>query len=159
MAKKFLDNISIENAQIRFRNFSGRGDKFNREGDRNFVVIIDDPEMAEKLIEDGWNIRTREFEDGNVEYRLHVKVKFGDYPPSIYMITGKNRTPLNEESVGVLDQADLHSCDLIIRPYSWEVNGKSGVSAYLKTGYFVLEVDEFASKYAEEEYPSEVPFE
>ena len=159
MAFKKINDVSIENARLRFRNFSGREDTYNRAGDRNFTAVIDDPEIAQQLRADGWNIKERDFEDGTVEYRLPVKVKFGDYPPSIYMITGKNRTQLTEESVGVLDRADLQTCDLIIRPYHWSVNGKEGITAYLKTGYFVLEIDEFASKYAEEEFPVEdVPF-
>lgn len=160
MAYKQVDNIVIENAHIMFRNFSGEETKFNRAGDRNFCVIIDDPEMAKTLSEDGWNIRVLRPRDESEEprYYLQVKVKFGNVPPHMYMIAGKTKTPLDEESVGALDYADLKTCDLIIRPYNYDVNGKTGISAYLKSGYFVIEQDAFAAKYAEEESPEELPF-
>lgn len=144
-----IEKLVIENAQICSKNFSGRTSMYNPTGRRGFTVILDE-ETAQQVIDSGWNVKVK---DGREEgdpprYYLDVNVKYEKFPPAIYLITSKSKTTLDEETVGQLDGASVTNCDLIITPYHWEFNGKNGIKAYLKTGYFTIEEDEFAAKYS-----------
>lgn len=142
--------MQIDDAKIIFKNFEGRGDKFNREGDRNFSLLIEDEQTADAMIKEGWNVRIkpgRDEEEGPF-MRLPVKVKFTEYGPTVYLNSAGNVTKLDEESIACLDNIDIESVDMDIRPYDWEVNGRIGRSAYLQSMEVVQRVDRFAARYA-----------
>lgn len=143
------NTLIMENAKIRFRNFAGRPDEFTREGDRSFALVIEDEGLANKMREDGWNVKMRLPKEEGSEpwYYLKVKVNFNGVPPKIVEVTSRNRVALNEDTVGILDTAELKSVDVEVSPYHWEVGGRSGITAYLKTMYATIEEDPFAAKY------------
>ena len=140
------DILQIDDARIIYRNFAGRGDKYNREGDRNFAVVIPDEEMADELTNLGWNVKIKPpREDGDTPFMfLPVKVKFNDRGPNVYLKTGNVQNKLDEESVGLLDNIDIIGVDLDIRPFDWDVNGKQGRTAYLQSIRVIQDVDRFA---------------
>lgn len=141
--------LQIDDAMITYRNFSGTGTKFNREGDRNFALIIDDPEIADALKNEGWNVRVKPpREDGDDPFMyLPVKIKFSERGPNVYLATGNNLNKLDEESIACLDDIDIIGVDLDIRPYDWDVNGKFGRTAYLQSIKVTQRVDRFAQEY------------
>lgn len=142
------NNIRIEGAKIGFRNFSGEEGRFNPKGRRNFCVFLEE-DIAKDMEKEGWNVKwlqPREEGDEPQAY-LQVKVVFGKIPPKIVLVTGRGKTRLDEDTVNILDWAEIQNVDLVIRPYNWEVNGSTGVSAYIKTMYVTLREDEFESKY------------
>lgn len=154
--KKARGLFTVENARIIFKNFAGKRTEFNDEGNRNFGLLISD-EDAERLKEDGWNVKyLRPRPDDPDEYRqpwLPVKVKFGDYPPIVYLIKPNNGDPrkvrLDEETIGQLDWANIESCDIQIRPYNYPARSgrPAGISAYLKCLYATIREDDLERKY------------
>lgn len=142
--------LQIDDARIIFKNFEGRGDKFNREGDRNFSLLIEDPNTADALIKEGWNVKIKpgRDEDEGDFMRLPVKVKFTDYGPNVYLVSGDRRVELDEESIACLDNIDIESVDMDLRPYDWDVNGRIGRTAYLQSMQVIQRIDRFAARYA-----------
>ena len=85
---------------------------------------------------------------------LPVKVKFNARGPAIYVLSGSNKpTRLNEETVGMIDEIDIQSVRMDIRPYDWEINGKTGRTAYLQAMEITQNIDRFGAQYNAEELP------
>ena len=140
--------VQFDDARIIWPNFRGKGDTFNRPGDRNFTLVIPNMEMAEALKEEGYNVKVSPPRDEGEEpfIKLLVKVRFNEYGPKIYLQTNGNRRLLTEDTVGMLDKIDISSIDLDIRPYKWErPDGSSGTSAYLQGALVVQELDRFGA--------------
>jgi len=148
------NTVMMEGVRIIFRNFSGREGQYNREGDRNFAVLLD-PKTATAMAEDNWNVkwlRPRTEEEGEEpQAYLPITVSYKGRPPRIVLITSRGRTNLDETQVETLDWVDILNVDLIVRPYEWTVNGKSGVKAYLQSIYVTIEEDLLEQKYSEVE--------
>ena len=149
--------LQIEDARIIYRNFAGIGSKYNREGDRNFAVIIPNQEDCDRLIEDGWAVKIKppRDEDDSPFMYLPVKVKFNNRGPNAYLKSGSSVKVLNEDTIGMLDEIDIQSVDMDLRPYDWEVNGKQGRSAYLQAINVIQNIDRFGARYAASD---ELPF-
>jgi len=142
--------FKVENANIIFRNFAGKEiPPYNRAGDRNFGVLLPD-DLAQMLLDDGWNVKFLEPRDeGDLPTPfISVAVNFKNRPPRVVLLTDTSRTQLDNDSVEVLDWAEIRNADLIARGYDWIVGDKSGTKAYLQTLFVTIEEDELERKYA-----------
>lgn len=146
-----VNNINIEGANIIWKNFSGERDRFNP-GKRGFSVVIDDAVMADELKQEGWNVKERPLQEGadpsEQEWTLPVKLNMNRYT-RVWLIVGNHKSLLNEDTVAQLDVVDITDCDLSIRPYEWEMSGRTGITAYVDSMYVTIRENKFAEKYAD----------
>jgi hypothetical protein len=150
------NTVLMEDVHLIYRNFAGRKSTFNAEGDRNFAVLLDE-RTAEVLSTDGWNVKLRQpredDEEGVAVPFLPVALKFDPpppiQPPRVVLITSRGRTYLDEGLVDMLDSADIIAVDLIVNPYHYNVNGKAGIKAYVRSMYITIQEDPLDIKYSE----------
>lgn len=158
---------NLGNSDVIFRNFSGRPDSYNQNGKRQYSIVLT-PERANDLQDKGWNVKMltpREEGDVGVPF-LPVEVNFGPYPPKCFLLAGMykadgsvdivGKTMLDETTIGELDHANFESVDLIVTPYVWEWNGKSGVKAYTKALYATVMLDPLELKYSDVGNPGQI---
>jgi len=125
--------------------------------DAAYNEVLGSHNSSESVFElqyDGINVKYSKDVDGNPDRErpyIAVKVRYDVKPPKIFMVEDGVKTLLSEDTVGVLDSADIVRADLVITPVFYDVNGNTGFSNYLKTGYITIEADEFASRYADME--------
>lgn len=165
--KRVTEEIKLEGIQLIWRNFAGEKKLYNENGKRKFAIPLDE-DVALKLYNAGWNVKdnvnkvndlTHSAEE--VLYHLEVNVKIdGKVMPRLFVVAKKwsereqgaisVRTLLDEENVplAILDFAPVEYADVILRPFNYDINGKKGVSAYLKTLFAFLRQDDLEAKYA-----------
>jgi hypothetical protein len=147
----WIDAETLKDVRIIRRNLSGAEvPPYNRKGDRNFGLLLPDEETALRLREIGWNVKQMKPREGEEvgNYVIDVEVKYGETrPPKVVMVTDKRKTPLSEETVGMIDAAVITKVDLTIRPYQYDFNGRVGTKAYLKTMYVTIQQDALDAEY------------
>lgn len=144
--------VIIKNARLLFRNFAGLPTRYCKEGGKRTFNVVLQPELAAEMEADGWKIRYLDPRDPdeNPTPILEVAVNFGGFkPPRVVKICGGRKEILDETSVRELDYAEIERADVSIRPYNWNVNGTTGIKAYLKSLYVTLYQDELEEDYDE----------
>lgn len=147
--KKRIPPVTIQGATLRYKNFSGVAKRFNAKGLRNFHVVLDD-EFANILERDGWNIKWHDpKEEGDPRWAsIKVAVRFDNYPPKIWLVTDNGKTLLDEDTVGLLDDAEIKEVDLVLTASTGVMDGKDYVKAYLQKMFVTLDENDLEVKYA-----------
>jgi len=144
--------VELLNARIGYLNFSGRKDAYNPGGRRTFSVFFnaeEDQQILEKLTKDGWKVKVKDPNEEGEPPTIHlpVTVAYGNWPPQVFTVTERGKTPLDESTIGQLDFADISRVDLILSPYNWTYGKDTGIRAYLKKMYVVLEESDIDKLY------------
>lgn len=149
--------ISIENTRFIWKtNFSGdpERDSFGSDA-RQASIVIPDPDLAEELMDEGFNIKMTKSKPGEEEgfeptYYVTVKVNYDtNWPPKIYLVSGDNEPLLlDEDSVDLIDSCYVINVNAVLNPYHNPRTNKK--SLYVRTMYVEqdLEDDPFAHRYA-----------
>ena len=147
------NTITLDKVRLIFKNFSGRASEYNAAGNRNFAIVLDE-ETAHELYEDyGLNVKyPKPGDERDLDPYLKVIVRFENFPPRIILLTGKGQTVLNEDTVFMLDFADIEWADITLslgRPGRWtRSDGREGVPTYVKTMYIKLHEDPLEERYS-----------
>lgn len=155
-ARRASNNVILEDTRIRFRNFSGAEGQYNKLGDRNFVILLEEEE-ADLLASQGWNVKYLKAKPGyddEPQPYIKVKVQFPKVdgrgrPPVIMLVSSQGKSPVSEAELNILDWVDIARVDVSFRPYDWEVNGNTGRTAYLVSIWVHIVEDELDLKYAD----------
>ena len=155
-----MNDVTLRNVRIIFRNFAGAPTRFNAAGGkRTFSILLNEVE-AKELGSMGFNVKALKQRDPDDDpaFHLPVEVSYRVKPPRIVFISnrGRKRTVIDEDTVGLIDYTEIEKIDLTINPYQWEMENAHGVKAYLKTMYVTIREDELDIEYAQDFGP-EVP--
>jgi hypothetical protein len=145
-----MERLLLEEVPVLFKNFSGNVTPYNRDGDRTFSILLEDPDLVESLIKEGWNIKSLPNNDETeaTVYHLPVKLSYaGRYSPKVVVVKTNGKVSLNEGTVAMLDYTTINYIDIIVNPYEWSVNGNRGVKAYVNSLYAVIEETPLDIKY------------
>lgn len=145
------NTVLFENAEMIFRNFAGKEGQYNKEGDRNFCIVLPE-DLAAQMSADGWNIKRLKPRPGDEVGNpyLQVSVGFKIRPPRVVVVTSAGRVDVHEDEMELLDWVDIKKVDLVIRPYHWGPIGpekKTGTKAYLKSLFITIDEDPLELEY------------
>ena len=147
-------DVTFNDVQLIWKNFSGKADDFNAEGKRYFNVILND-DMVELLrdvelttrsgrVVKGANVKTRVPKNGEGDPMMTLRVAFGTYPPDeMWCVTSKGKMALTMETVGNLDHEYIEKAKVKVTLSPYEKGANAGITAYCKKLIVWVKEDDF----------------
>lgn len=142
-----MRSLVIKDAEIYFKNFRGKELPYNPGGKRMFCVRIDG-RKAKKLKKEGWAIKEMYINKSQTKKRWYLPVTIYDtwadtaLNSRVFAIIRSGDlhlcNQLSHRSMGLLDIAKIINSRMVIRGYEWNIRGKQGIKAYLRTGDFYI---------------------
>ncbi len=138
----------IENAPVKYRNFSGAKTQMNKEGDVNFEIVIDE-EVAKNMMKDGWYIKEDTSNPDKTEYRIKLRLgEFGE--PEVYVIgEDGNAIPFHRGKWRRIDKMTISFVDVVFHQSkkTFEYQGGEYYSAYVDELYVNIVESDLKKKY------------
>lgn len=130
MSTFYIDNYNhyhVHDAELYSKNFSG--ERFGRGGTPTVCLKIDTPELLEALKRDGYNVKTKAFDDGTQVDYLPIYIGFdNEYrDPQFTFYTRHGARDLTKDTVEMLDNARMETIWIEFK------KAKTGISAYLQS--------------------------
>lgn len=144
-----IHTVETSDISLIWTNFVGAEGRFNAAGERNFNIVLT-PEDAHILQAEGMNVKYHEpREEGDDGlYTLRVKVNYNSpHPPTITMRNNHGMADLTEDSVMVLDTAEIEEAFVRFRVNYYEGH----VTPYLEKLLVRIYVSDFESKFYDPE--------
>lgn len=151
-----LPLLTIEDLEFIYQtNFAGEArPPYDEAGDRYFNAKIN-PEIAEALASDGWNVKWSKPGQNHPnpdefvpEPYIVVSIGFKFRPPTILLIRNDRPTVITEKTCSILDSTEFEKIDVTIRARYWENPNGSGYKAWLAEFYGHVKMTELGEKYA-----------
>lgn len=144
-----IEREDLKKFPITYKNFSGREGEMNKEGDRNFSIVLD-KDTAQYLADRGWYIKVqepKEGEDAQYRYLLKVRISYKFYEPTIIKVSDRCKKRVHEKDINDLDQLHIKNVSVRISPSKWKKGSNFGVAAYVDRMYVEYEEDNFDDDY------------
>ena len=143
-----MENLILRNAKIIFNNFAGNPSKFDKEGKQSVTFDVTDAELP-----DEWEDATKDLvndDTGEIKTILSAKIHWGTRPPIIKVVEDGKIIEIihGSDELKNVSQYICESADVVLRPYTYEVAGRKGVTTYVRTLYIhIVNDDPFADDY------------